>query len=433
MTAASLVELVQEAWSDPPSRVVAAAREPSAADVTRLLDVWRDSAEASEITKPSATQVWPLMSHHTYAGRTLFRSDATTSLLPRVLTTLLVHDGIVAADPLVEVDRLMAAGRSDDARRLVHTVVRGLADAEPLIKRGLLRFTRIRPTLNEENRSAILEFFGVDSKMTVFTNFMDAAASVAELPYTFRREYAPQVNELYRRFGLVAPDLPDLEHGVLRIKDLAAALIEVSWQMAVCAAEPGCDLTLASDLETRLAELVLAGDVNGHTNRWQASAGRTRHMQHLAIGSLPNLDTEELTVVDAIAIRRSDAFEAFRSHLGRALDDLDATLAAGRPEYVARVVFEERMQEASRLLERGVVRSTLRTRLRDAAVPAAIGAVSGATIAPLGPGFAAGGSAMTALTAVLWQWLTARATPSGRKVAQRYVSMLGNSAAVSQS
>jgi hypothetical protein len=354
--------------------------------------------------------------------------DAKASILPRVLVILLAHDGIVAADPLADIEELASRGQSDKALAMLRNVLSGLAEIEPLIEHDILHFTDLRPTLTSQTRSAVLSFFGLDPSLTVFTNFLEAAVSVEEMPVLFAREYRPQVVELFRLIGMPPPPARNLDEAVGSLKELAASVIEVTWQMAVCAEDPACDLALSSATELSLANLVLQSGAGSQTDVWAKELGRTRHVQRLRLGGLPNLAPEALTIGDTIAIRRSEFYEEFRGHLRRSMDVLDDGLRNGQEMYAARDVFEEHMTDAAAVLSRSVRRSTLRSRLRDASIPAAVGAVGAMTLSPQGPALAAGSGIATALTSVLWQWLTARSKPHGVAAAIRYVSLLSGAA-----
>jgi hypothetical protein len=351
-------------------------------------------------------------------------------IIPRVLTLLLTHDGIVAADPLVEIVRLAEIGRLDEATAALSRVVASLAAVEPLISSDILRTTSLRPKLTDTNRKAVLAEFGVDEQMIVFTNFLEAAVTVSGVPGSFEREYRPQVVELFRRFGLPVPALPDVAAAADAVRQLAAAVIEVSWQFAVCAQDPSSDLALSGSVELHLAEQLLSSGLSAPTSSAAARMmGKTRHLARFEVGNVPNLTTERLTVADAIAIRQDDTFAAFRDELRSAVDQLDQSLAAHKKTYVAQATFEERMHVAAEELGRRVQRTSFRTRVRDASVPAAIGAANALALSPLSPAFGATAGVATALTTVTWQWLTARLSPKGVAVGRRYFSMLSQSTA----
>ncbi|GAA0222414.1 hypothetical protein GCM10010492_20730 [Saccharothrix mutabilis subsp. mutabilis] len=164
-------------------------------------------------------------------------------------------------------------------------------------------------------------------------------------------------------------------------------MIEVSWQFAVCAQEPSSDLALSGAVELRLAEQLpasrLAAPNPGTAARMM---GKTRHLARFEVGNVPNLSTESLSIADAIAIRQDDAFEAFRTELRSAVDQLDQGLSTDKQAYAAQAAFEERMRAASDDLARRVQKTSFRTRVRDSSVPAAIGAAGTLMLSPPWPG-----------------------------------------------
>ena len=106
--------------------------------------------------------------------------------------------------PLDDVQRLSADGEGDRALILCRRVTRDLAAVEALIASDVIRFMGLRPALTALNRAAVLQVFGMDPSLTVFTNFLEAAHTVAELPWMFEQEFAPELLELYKRLGLTA-------------------------------------------------------------------------------------------------------------------------------------------------------------------------------------------------------------------------------------
>ncbi|GAA0222406.1 hypothetical protein GCM10010492_20720 [Saccharothrix mutabilis subsp. mutabilis] len=204
-----LLGVFESAWGQRPGKWTAAGRVVGRADLKRLVEA---HGRALHVTHPevSAHEIWPLISHHVHRDRNLFAGTSPSGIVPRVLTLLLTHDGIVAADPVVEVVRLADLGRVDEAVTALSGVVASLASVEPLLARGILRITGLRPTLTDANRLAVLAEFGVDERLTVFTNFLEAASTAGSLPGSFEREYRPQVVELFHRFGSPVAALPDV-------------------------------------------------------------------------------------------------------------------------------------------------------------------------------------------------------------------------------
>jgi hypothetical protein len=346
-------------------------------------------------------------------------------MLPRVLRILLAHDGIVAASPMGDVARLLAHDQVDQALHLMSTVIEGLASCQPLIESGALRFTEYRPALVDDARKSILGAFNVDPSMTVLRNFVEAAVALPDLPSIYSQDYLRQANELFKVMGVDAPNPTTIDEAARQVSSLASALIEVSWQIAVCAMDNSCDLALVTPLERQLAELALseAGGSSGGLKEF--SMRRTRHLWRLSAGDLPNLTTVHLTAADALAIRHDDAFAEFRSVLRNALDAFDERLRTGQPLTDARAVFEEHMIDSSLTLETRVRKTSFKARLRDASVPVVLGAASAGLLAPLGPEFSALGGSVASLSGTIWQWLNGRRSTPGTDVAYRYISMLG--------
>jgi hypothetical protein len=421
----SIIEVFGEAWGDRPSRLVSADRPVSRRDLDSLIDVWQRQPEETGRYAPEANQIWPLISHHTYGSRSLFRPGAVDSILPRVLTILLAHDGIVAADPLADIELLIQQGKSDEALMRMPDILEGLAKTEALIESDILRFSRNRPKLSDRTRLTLLDFFGLDPSLQVFTNFVEAAVTVQELPGSFERVYRPQLEELFRLLGLPSPPARNLDEALGSVRDLAAAVLEVTWQMAVCAADPMCDLALTGPTEIALAESLLgAGHAVGPAQVWSRGLGRTRHMERMNVGDLPNLSAGLFNVRDAIAIRTGDAYQEFRQSLRAALDAFDDDLRFGKPVYVARSRFEEAMAAASVTLSEKVRKATLREIVRDSSIPVAIGTISAFSFPSQEPAIIAGTGIVTGVTAVVSRWIGGRSTPGDVKVARRYASIL---------
>ncbi len=418
-----LLGVFESAWGQRPAKHIAVrGGEVSRPDLDLLVKA-HENAPRSVLPEGRAHEIWPLVSHHAHRCQSLFAGGA---ILPRVLALLLTHDGIVAADPLVDVVRLAHLGQSDRAATMLSEVMSSVAAVEPLLAGDVLRVTSLRPKLTDAHRRSVLAEFGLDERMLVFTNFLESAVTVAELPGSFAREYRPQVVELFDRFGLPAPPLPDVVSAADAVRRLAAAVIEVSWQFAVCAQDPGSDLAIRGPVELHLAEQLLGTGLSTTTiENAERMLGKTRHLLRFEVGNLPTLSADRLTVADAIAIRKDDTFAGFRDQLRSALDQLDDGFAAHKPPYLAQAVFEERMRAAAEDLDSRVRRTSFTSRLRDASVPMAIGATSALTFSPLGPAFSAGATVTTALTTVVWSWLTARLKPKGAAAGRRYFSMLG--------
>lgn len=395
--------------------------------VDRLLDELTTPAHDGEPEPRRPTEIWPLISHHTYGGRSLFSADAVLPIQPRVLALLLAHDGLVAADPLQDVRLLAEQNRPDAAIATLARVISDIATVEPLIAGGALRFTATRPKLTDEARATVLDFFGVDPQMTAFTRLLEAAGAAGDIPGVYEREYAPQVDELFARFGLRRPGHTTTDEAAAAVRELAAAIIEVSWQFAVAASDPSCDIALVEGIELTLAEALMDDAAGTESTQAGRMLGATRHFARLDVGELPNLSVAQLAASDAMALRRDDYFEGFRDELRQALDELDTAARAGTAAYLSQTVFEERMNAACRRLVEQARKSTFRDRLREASIPTAIGIASSSTLDAYGHVAAGGGMALTALASVVWQWLSVRRPADGLTVARRYFTMLGTS------
>ncbi len=293
-----------------------------------------------------------------------------------------------------------------------------LAQVEGLIAAGALRLTRVRPALHAENRRASLSALGLSPDLRVFTDMLEAVGSVPDFPGSLSRTLAPQAQDLYRRFGILIPQPGDLGIAERRVRDLAAAVIEVSWQFAVAAQDPLCDLAFKGPIEQHLArELVSVG--------LDLKTGRGRHLATVELGAVPNLEATDLSVADALAARQDDPFESFRATVRLALDDMATARRAGVEAATAMSIFEERMQEESRRLVASARKATFKDRVKDAALPAAIGVATEFAVAPIGPLPAATAAAGVSITTVLWQWLLGRRAARSEEVCVRDFSMLG--------
>ena len=152
---------------------------------------------------------------------------------------------------------------------------------------------------------------------------------------------------------------------------LGAALIEVSWQLAVASADPSCDLAFRGLLERRLFEEAINAGLEG-------DIGPARHFGTLDLGKVPNLDPAALTVADALSIRGEDAFERFRYDVRQGLDRLEASTGSGAPASLAVASFEDSMRESSRRLGERIRRGRLIEVVKNDAVHAALGTMAAA-------------------------------------------------------
>lgn len=415
----TVLDIYEEALGVRPSQLVSTAKLLGEPELVALLDVRARVSEGHRTPEsPAPSEIWPLMSHHTYGNRALFGGNRR-DILPRALALLLIHDGLTIADPLETVHRTLANTTKEAAIGVLNDATSELAQVEGLIAAGILRLTSARPSLHEKNRRATLAAFGVTPDLRVFTDFLEAAGGVPDVPGSLDQLFAPQVQELYRRFGMSISKPLDLPTAERSIRDLAAAIIEVSWQLAVVADDHSCDLAVMGPLERHLVrELVAAG--------LGQSAGPGRHLETVELGLVPNLDPHRLTLADAVAVRRDDSFASFRATVRRALDELETARRTGGDRSSGIAVFEEAMQEASRRLRTHARRSSFKDRVADAAIPASLGVVTELAVAPLGAAAAAGAAGGISVATVLWQWLLGRQESRRQGAHLRYLSMLGN-------
>ncbi|MFE8934638.1 hypothetical protein [Micrococcus luteus] len=417
----TVLDVFEDALGVTPAGVASRGRALTAADLALVMGS-RHAAEESPTYSAASTEIWPLLSHHTYDNRSLFGGYGQ-DLVPRTLALLLLHDGLVVADPLETVQQVLRGHSESEAVRLLNQAVGELAQVEPLIAGGLLRLTALRPSLHDANRVAVLDAMGLSADLRVFTDFLEAAGVVPEIPGLLENEYAPQVRELYLSFGMNIPPPSTIDDAEARVRELAAAVIEVSWQFSVAALDSSCDLAFRGPVERHLAQALVTQGLTG-------DLGAGRHLSALELGRVPNIDTSRLTLGDAIAIRREDSFEAFRQAVRIGLDQLEVAQKAGASEHSSTAAFEETMRQEARLLRETAKRATFRDRVKEGSFPAALGVVSELLLAPHGTLYAAGAAGGTALTTLLWQWLLGR--NKGQTVSQRYFSMLGGERATSR-
>ncbi len=196
----TVLDVFEDALGSTPAVVASRGRALTAADLALVMSA-RRAVEESPTYEASSTEIWPLLSHHTYDNRSLFGGGGD-DLVPRTLTLLLVHDGLVVADPLETVQQVLRGRSESEAVQLLNRAVGELAQVEPLIAAGLLRLTSLRPALHEANRVAVLDAMGLGADLRVFTDFLEAAGVVPEIPGLLEKEYAPQVRQLFQSFGI---------------------------------------------------------------------------------------------------------------------------------------------------------------------------------------------------------------------------------------
>lgn len=411
MDGTGLGDVYRHVFNRSPSEIVNEGLTLRERDLRMLLD-FHESASCRATSAPDGG-IWPLVSHHAFGNRTLVGGDRA-DVLGRALTLLLIHDGIVIADPIAALKRTRQRRGTAVALSMFGAITRDLARIEPLIEAGVIRTARSHPDLEDAARAAVLKVFGVGPDLRVFVDFVQAAGSVRAQPDPLLPGYARQVRELYRLFGMRigAPRSEDEAEG--RVVRLGAALIEVSWQLAVASADPSCDLAFRGSLERRLFEEAINAGLEG-------DIGPARHFGTLDLGKVPNLDPAALTVADALSIRGEDAFERFRYDVRQGLDRLEASTGSGAPAGLAVASFEDSMRESSRRLGERIRRGRLIEVVKNDAVHAALGTMAAA---PGGPG-AAAAAAAASIGSVVAGWLRGRLPGRRSTTSLRYLSMLG--------
>lgn len=423
----SVLEQLANGLGDKPSRIVTSGFPLTMADLQRVVEVRPMTTADEPSTRTETNEIWPLISHHGFNRESLFGLGERGNIHQKTLTLLLAHDGLVASDPLIDIERAWFAGQREQALITLQTVVQQVARVESLIEKKYLRFEASRPTLTDASRQSILDLFGISPDLLVFVNFEQAFPDVQRSRRINEADYLSQVKELYSLMNLECPQMVSAEEGRGAITELASAVILVSWQLAVCAQDPSCDLTLSRNLEHRVFDEIVVRSA-GQPNISQANRkrGKTRHVNRLAMGALPNLDAVGLSVADAIALRRDNAFENFREELRDAMNHLPIPFSDGQLTSEAEAAFEEQMRGAARKLREATKRSSFKGRVKQVSVPAAVGFVSSAAFAaPAGltPSIFAGTATYAGVT--IAQWLQGRRRVQGEKVAVRYFSSLG--------
>lgn len=394
-----------------PSEVVNEGLTLRERDLELILDFWSSHPQRPPAVKNG--EVWPLVSHHTFADRALVGGSGR-GVLQRALTMMLIHDGLVVADPILALERVRRERGALAALEKFTAVTRDLADLEPLIDAKILRTTSVRPDLSDDARTAVLKVFGMDSAMRVFTNFVEAAGHIRTASPGLLAEYVLEVQELYRRFGITIPAPRSIGEAEAFAVMLGAAVIEVSWQFAVVASDPSCDLAFKGSLERHLFAEVVSAGIEG-------DIGPGRHNGRLDLGKVPNLDPKALTVKDALSIRKEDAFTQFRYDVRQGLDRLEVSEYSGMPTSLAVASFEDAMCESVRRLNEEVRKRSFSEIIRGDSVHAAIGVVAAAPGGVMPAGIAGAAS----VASVIYKWLRGRRNSGKSIVSVRYLSMLG--------
>lgn len=413
MTRPDLNESYLHVFNRTPSGVVDEDLTLRERDLDLILDFWGSRLQRLPAVEDGS--VWPLVSHHTFADRALVGRSGR-DVLQRALMMMLIHDGLVFADPILALERVRRERGVLAALQKFTTVTRDLAELEPLLEAKILRTTSARPDLTDDARTAVLKVFGMDSTMRAFTNFVEAAVHVRAAPPGLFVEYALEVQELYRRFGITIPVPGSIDEAEAYAITLGAAVIEVSWQLAVVASDPACDLAFKGDLERHLFTEVISAGIEG-------DIGPGRHTGRLDLGEVPNLDPKALTFKDALSIRKEDAFAQFRYDVRQGLDRLEVSEYSGLPTRLAIASFEDAMRESARRLDTEVRKKSFSEVVQSDSVHAALGVVAAAPGGAV-PTVAAGAASVAT---VIYKWLRGRRTSQRSTVSLRYLSMLGGS------
>lgn len=432
----SVLEQLRYGLGDSPSGILATNRQLTSIDLRRVVEARGAVAVLAPPDEPGPHEIWPLISHHGFNSSSLFGLGERGDIQQKTLTLLLAHDGIVASDPLIDIEQAWLGGDADRSLAALQVVVEQVAKVEPLIENKHLRFAASRPALADRSRKSILDLFGLSPDLLVFNNFEQAFQDAQWLRGDDEISYVEQARELFGLLNLKVPPLKSAEDARAAITELASAVIHVSWQLAVCAQDSSCDLTLTRNLEHRIFdELIVratASDFNVSEADWKR--GKTRYVNRLAMGDLPNLSAVGLSIPDAMALRRDNAFENFRTELRSAMKHLPDSTANGQMKSEAKATFEEQMRDAARKLRESAKASSFGGRVKQGSVPAAIGFVSSAALAaPVGitPSVFAG--VITYAGVTFTQWAMGRSQLRGANVALRYFSSLGHEASLNAS
>lgn len=409
-----------------PSRFVQRTVEARALDLERVINARQEAWALAPTKEVGPKEIWPLISHHGFNPHGLFGIGQTGDLHNRALAILLAHHGIVASDPLVEVESLWFAGRRAESLKVFRAVIGQISKVEPLIDSDHLRFESSRPSFTDQSRKAILDVFHLSPDLEAFGNFEQAFPDVLRYRETNEQSYVEQVRELYGLMGLPCPSIVSAEQGRAAIHELATAFIHVSWQLAICSSSPGCDVTLTKEIEHRIFDVIIGVGTVAHPDDLRRQRGRTRHVKRLSIGDLPNLHATGLSSADAAALRRDDAFEAFRRELASAMDRLPDESTVSRGSDNADAEFEGRMQDAAARLRSEVRRRTFRQRVKHESLPMSVGFATTAGLSvPAGIEVGVTAGPLAAIVVILARWLKGRGSLQGNEVAIRYFSSLG--------
>lgn len=165
MAQPNLNEAYLHVFNRMPSEVVDEGLTLRERDLELILDFWRSRPQQPPAVKDG--EIWPLVSHHTFADRALVGGSGR-GVLQRALTMMLIHDGLVVADPILALERVRREQGMFAALQKFTAVTRDLAELEPLIGAKVLRTTSVRPDLSDDVRTAVLKVFGGSSCLRVW-------------------------------------------------------------------------------------------------------------------------------------------------------------------------------------------------------------------------------------------------------------------------
>lgn len=417
------LDVFEDAWGARPGNLVKAGFRVSPADVRRLTEAWAlglDLPAQQEVGR----QLTPLVSHHDGRDSHLFgvRGPAGT-VSARALTYLFAFDGLVVADPLVDIAALVDTGRVEQACSAAQTVLVEVAELAPLIDAGAIRVSNLRPTLSHPARSTVLAAFGLGPDMAAFGNFAQAYDDAVRHP-TLEREYLSEAADLLTRFDL-PPDVGDSAADAWRaVRDLAAGILEVSWQLAVASMDPRADIALRSGVEEHLFGKLLEDAPGDEWRSAQTSASRGRHFGRMVVGDFPFGDLGDLAVSEALSVRSDDSFERFRAVLHTALSDYETAILAGKDDLQARRDFSDRMAAAAAALRDGSSIGRGR-RLLGPAIPIALTAAATLSTQSVGVTTRAAVGVGSSAAGLIGQWALGRRQSSREKIVTRYCAILG--------
>lgn len=424
--AMTLVDAIRETYGVPPRQLAGATL--SVSDLERLL-ACPVAARPQDCAELRASDVRPLLSHHGVGLDALFHVGRLDEVAARSLSLLLAFDGLVVADPLGDISNLMTHGMPDRALQYATAVIPAVASIETLIDSNIIRLSPLRPQLSSTERQPLLQLLGLDPKLTVFTNFAEAAVTAEMMGSDVQSDYLRQVDQLFSQFGIRAPHSQTVGAGLVEVTALAKAIIALSWQLAVCSADTSADVVLGTPLQRELVAIVMneatASDERDLAKTASEGDYESRHLIRIDAGRVPHLDRTGLSLSDAVAIRSDDSFAAFREKFQGALDKYDVATAAGADPRMARGIFEGEMRDASKALDSSARGTSLKARMTDASVGIGMSAALGSGAYALGGGpWAIGASATGTALNVISAWLFGRHRSTARKIAIRYAVAL---------